>query len=67
MKIILNCLIVATFLFTMSEAKEPRAFSASTQMIVVTTDTWDSPQGTLRRYEREHPGIPGSPSASRSL
>lgn len=43
---------------TMAEAKEPRAFSSSTQMIVVTTDSWDSPQGTLRRYERERPGNP---------
>jgi L,D-peptidoglycan transpeptidase YkuD (ErfK/YbiS/YcfS/YnhG family) len=56
MKIILNCLISAIFLLTMAEAKEPRVLSSSTQMIVVTTDSWDSPQGTLRRYERERPG-----------
>lgn len=58
MKTILNLLIVATLLLTMVQAKEPRAFSSSTQIIVVTTDTWDSPQGTLRRYERQRPGNP---------
>lgn len=56
MKSILVGLIVSVIFFTAAEAKEPHAFSASTQMIVVTTNTWDSPQGTLRRYEREHPG-----------
>ena len=61
MKIILSCLIVSIFIFTPAIAKEPRAFSSSTQMIVVTTDTWDSPQGTLRRYERERPGNPWQP------
>lgn len=61
MKPILHCLIIATFLLTLAEAKEPRAFSSSTQMIVVTTDTWDSPQGTLRRYERHRPGNPWQP------
>lgn len=55
MKIILSCLI-ASLLPTLARAKEPYAFSSSTQMIVVTTDSWDSPQGTLRRYERERPG-----------
>lgn len=58
MKIILNSFISAMLFLTMAEAKEPRAFSSSTQMIVVTTDSWDSPQGTLRRYERERPGNP---------
>jgi len=61
MKSILVCLIVSIFIFTPAIAKEPRAFSSSTQMIVVTTDTWDSPQGTLRRYERERPGNPWQP------
>ena len=61
MKSILLCIIVSVFIFTAVEAKEPRAFSSSTQMIVVTTDTWDSPQGMLRRYEREHPGNPWQP------
>jgi len=58
MKIILSCLIVSIFFLTVTQAKEPGAFSRSTQMIVVTTDSWDSPQGTLRRYERERPGNP---------
>jgi hypothetical protein len=58
MKSILICLIAVIFLSTTALAKEPRAFSSSTQMIVVTTDSWDSPQGTLRRYERERPGNP---------
>jgi D-alanyl-D-alanine dipeptidase len=58
MKTIFGCLITPIFLFTMAQAKEPRAFSSSTQMIVVTTDSWDSPQGTLHRYERERPGNP---------
>jgi zinc D-Ala-D-Ala dipeptidase len=56
MKSILICLIAAILPMTVAQAKEPRAFSSSTQMIVVTTDGWDSPQGTLRRYERERPG-----------
>lgn len=60
MKIILSCLI-ASLLPTLVQAKEPRAFSSSTQMIVVTTDSWDSPQGTLRRYERERSGSPWQP------
>lgn len=58
MKIILSCLIVSISFFNVTQAKEPRAFSHSTQMIVVTTDSWDSPRGTLRRYERERPGNP---------
>jgi hypothetical protein len=61
MKITLSCLIAFMFLLAMAQAKEPRAFSSSTQMIVVTTDSWDSPQGTLRRYERERPGNPWQP------
>jgi hypothetical protein len=60
MKIILSCLIASLFP-TLARAKEPHAFSSSTQMIVVTTDSWDSPQGTLRRYERERPGNPWQP------
>jgi hypothetical protein len=55
MKIILTCLVVSTLL-TVAYAKEPPAFSSSTQMIIVNTNSWDAPQGTLRRYEREHPG-----------
>jgi hypothetical protein len=58
MKTILSCLIASIFFFNVTQAKEPGAFSHSTQMIVVTTDSWDSQQGTLRRYERERPGNP---------
>ena len=58
MKIILSSVIVSIFFSIVTQAKEPRAFSHSTQMIVVTTDSWDSQQGTLRRYERERPGNP---------
>jgi D-alanyl-D-alanine dipeptidase len=58
MKIILICFIASIFLLTNAQAKEPRAFSHSTEVVVVTTDSWDSPQGTLRRYERERPGNP---------
>lgn len=61
MKNIFICLIAPIFLLTAAQAKEPHAFASSTQMIVVTTDTWDSPQGTLRRYERERPGNPWQP------
>ncbi|HEX9255760.1 MAG TPA: hypothetical protein VF938_09445, partial [Candidatus Angelobacter sp.] len=56
MKIILSCLITSLFYPAMVQAKEPGAFSHSTEMIVVTTEGWDSPQGTLRRYERARPG-----------
>lgn len=58
MKIILSCLIVSLVFQTVTQAKEPRAFTHSTQMVVVNTDSWDSPQATLRRYERERPGNP---------
>ncbi|MBZ5491035.1 MAG: hypothetical protein LAO76_08900 [Acidobacteriia bacterium] len=58
MKIILNSFISAILFLIMAEAKEPRALFSSTQMIVVTTESWDSPQGTLRRYERERSGNP---------
>ena len=58
MKIILSCLITSLFYPAIVQAKEPGAFSHSTEMIVVTTKGWDSPQGTLRRYERERPGNP---------
>src|SRR5690349_10114882 len=58
MKIILSCLIVSIFFFNVTQAREPRAFSHSTQMIVVTTDSWDSPQATLRCYERQRHGNP---------
>ena len=61
MKIILSLLIPSLFYSTMVLAKEPGAFSHSTQMMVVTTDSWDSPQGTLRRYERARPGNPWQP------
>lgn len=61
MKSILICIIASSFIFTAALAKEPHAFSSSTQMIVVTTDTWESPQGTLRRYERERAGNPWQP------
>jgi L,D-peptidoglycan transpeptidase YkuD (ErfK/YbiS/YcfS/YnhG family) len=56
MKIALRCLIASAFFLTVTQAKEPRAFSSATEMVVVTTDRWDSPRGTLRRYERELPG-----------
>jgi len=55
---IISCLIASIFFFNVTQAKEPGAFSHSTQMIVVTTASWDSPQATLRRYERERPGNP---------
>ena len=56
MKLILSCLIASIFFFNAAQAKEPGAFSHSAQMVVVTTDSWDAPQGMLRRYERERPG-----------
>src|ERR1044071_7469056 len=59
MKTILSCLIVFIFFLTVTQAKEPGAFSHSTQMVVVTTDGGNSPQETLRRYERERPENPG--------
>ncbi|HEX3093581.1 MAG TPA: hypothetical protein VHW72_13205 [Candidatus Angelobacter sp.] len=61
MKFISSVLIVSLSLFNVTQAKEPGAFSHSAQMIVVTTDSWDSPQGMLRRYERERPGNPWQP------
>jgi hypothetical protein len=60
MKIILICLVASTLL-TAAYAEEPPAFSSSTQMIIVNTNSWDSPQGTLRRYERKRPGNPWQP------
>jgi L,D-peptidoglycan transpeptidase YkuD (ErfK/YbiS/YcfS/YnhG family) len=58
MRIVLFCLTASVLFLTVARAKEPRAFSSSTEMVVVTTDSWNSPQGTLRRYERERPGNP---------
>lgn len=42
-------------------AKELPVLFGSTQMIVVTTSDWNSPSGTLQRYERERPGNPWNP------
>jgi L,D-peptidoglycan transpeptidase YkuD (ErfK/YbiS/YcfS/YnhG family) len=39
-----------------ASAKDLPAFAHSTQMVVVTTADWNSPSGTLQRYERESPG-----------
>src|SRR5215831_19673899 len=61
MKLILSCLIASIFFFNVAQAREPGAFSHSAQMIVVTTDSWDSPQGMLHRYERKRPGNPWQP------
>jgi D-alanyl-D-alanine dipeptidase len=58
MKTILSCFIVSIFFLTVTQAKEPSAFSHSTEMVVVTADSWNSLQATLRRYERERPGNP---------
>ena len=57
MRTFLTSLVVSS-LFSLAHAKEPPAFSHSTEIIVVTTAAWSSPQGTLRRYERERPGNP---------
>jgi L,D-peptidoglycan transpeptidase YkuD (ErfK/YbiS/YcfS/YnhG family) len=37
-------------------AKELPVLLGSTQMVVVTTSDWNSPSGTLQRYERQRPG-----------
>ena len=58
MKFIASCLIASVLFLSMVQAKEPRALSSSTEIVVVTTASWNSPQGTLRRYERELPGNP---------
>ena len=47
------CLLVPN-----ANAKEPPAFSHSTEMVVVTTSDWNAPSGTLQRYQRESPGNP---------
>ena len=39
-----------------ASGKELPAFSQSTQMVVVTTADWSSPQATLQRYERTQVG-----------
>ncbi|HVG91699.1 MAG TPA: L,D-transpeptidase family protein, partial [Alphaproteobacteria bacterium] len=61
MKLILSCLIASIFFFNVNQAMEPGAFSHSAQMVVVTTGSWDAPQGMLRRYERKRPGKPWQP------
>jgi hypothetical protein len=58
MKTLFSVLVAALFLPAIAQAKEPQAFSHSTQIVVVTTDNWNAPQGMLRHYEREHPGNP---------
>jgi len=45
------CVLIAP-----ARAKELPAFSSSTEIVVVTTSDWNSPQATLQRYEREQPG-----------
>ncbi|HET9180607.1 MAG TPA: L,D-transpeptidase family protein [Candidatus Angelobacter sp.] len=37
-------------------AKEPPALRSSTEMVLVTTAGWNSPEGMLQRYERSRPG-----------
>jgi D-alanyl-D-alanine dipeptidase len=39
-----------------TEAKQPNALAASTEIIVVTTSDWSSVDGTLRRFERRGRG-----------
>lgn len=48
--------ITICMLIALARAKELPAFSHSTQMVVVTTADWNSPQATLQRYERARPG-----------
>lgn len=56
----IKTLLCLSFAFSMAvisaTAKEPSAFASSTQMVVVTTSDWSSPQAVLQRYERERPG-----------
>jgi L,D-peptidoglycan transpeptidase YkuD (ErfK/YbiS/YcfS/YnhG family) len=58
MKISLHCLFAIAVCLAVrpAQAKEPRAFASSTEIVVVTTSDWNSPEATLRRYERERPG-----------
>ncbi|HEX2329861.1 MAG TPA: L,D-transpeptidase family protein [Candidatus Angelobacter sp.] len=52
MKLFCIALLPLVLTFTAANAKEPAGTRPSTQMIIVTTPDWSSPQGTLRRYER---------------
>ena len=58
MKISLHCLFAIAVCLAVRpvQAKELPAFASSTEMVVVTTSDWNSPQGTLQRYERKSPG-----------
>jgi D-alanyl-D-alanine dipeptidase len=58
MKTLSASLTALFLLLAIAQAKEPPAFSHSTELVVVTTDSWSSPQGTLRLYQRERPGHP---------
>lgn len=37
-------------------AREPKPMHPSTELLVVTTADWNAVEGTLQRYERQHPG-----------
>lgn len=39
-----------------AKTKDLPAFSSSTEMVVVTTSDWNSPEAMLQRYERSRPG-----------
>src|SRR5262249_46561909 len=38
-----------------AQVKQRDPLADATEIIIVTTAGWDSPQGTMRRYERNHP------------
>jgi D-alanyl-D-alanine dipeptidase len=52
----LLCAISVCMFIALASGKELPAFSQSTQMVVVTTADWNSPQATLQRFERVQPG-----------
>lgn len=59
------CLFASTFAAGATALDAPVAWSASRQMIVVTTDDWNVDHGTLRMYERDgvHWKAVGQPAA----
>ena len=54
LKISIRCLIVLLLMpaSLMGQEKQRDPLAATTEIIVVTTSEWNSPEGTLRRYER---------------
>jgi L,D-peptidoglycan transpeptidase YkuD (ErfK/YbiS/YcfS/YnhG family) len=51
---LLGALVICVSGTLIAQVEQQDPLAVATQIIVVTTSGWDSPEGTLRRYERQH-------------